>query len=699
MWNSSCQLIQLFNQQQKRKQEMKHAAAIIFLAISSTAFAQQKNVHSALYSQQVNGKTVFKVSDPDFKKSPVTGVTRKHWKDAAMYLLEGAFSYIHSIDDPMQFPKQPGKSYPRTPSQIPTEKLEGLCRTLFIAAPLLKENPQLEINGIKVAEYYRHNILNLLDSTKPSYIKPQAKGGGPSQVLVEFGALSVSMFYIPEILFDPLPQDRKDALAATMLSYGDGKTVGSNWKFFNIFVLSFFKSKGYAVNEKLLLEYLDKSLAHYRGNGWYNDAPAYDYYSMWAFQMYGPLWSEFFGKKYYPEYAAKFMSNFKEVKNNYPYMFGRDGKMIMWGRSMTYRMGSVIPLALTGLEKDSNTNYGWMRRIASGVLLQFLQHPDFLKDDVPTLGFYGAFEPAVQPYSCRGSVFWMGKAFLSLMMPEDNPYWAATENEGAWEKELQKGKVYNKYQDSSHILITGYPNIGATEIRAWCKVKAIGANEPFRASENYNRLSYNSAFPWQADSVSGVVAMNYIVKNKNSEWEPLRLYDFVKFENGAYYRNAVLETRPAVKFNLTDVPLPNGILRVDRVTSDTSFELRLGHYALPQLKGTIKETQRKVKGYDVAIIDNGIYQLALVSLKGWSKTTIQQTKGVHPESEESKVINTAAILNGDAATPQSYITLMLWKRSGEKWTVAELLPVKKITEHENGISVKLSTGNKINISY
>ena len=97
--------------------------------------------------------------------------------------------------------------------------------------------------------------------------------------------------------------------------------------------------------------YLKKSLEHYRGNGWYNDNPAYDYYSMWAFQMYGTLWSEFFGKKYYPEYAAQFLDNFKEVKDNYPYMFSRNGEMIMWGRSISYRFGSVIPFPLMGLAK------------------------------------------------------------------------------------------------------------------------------------------------------------------------------------------------------------------------------------------------------------------------------------------------------------------------------------------------------------
>lgn len=677
---------------------MKYIATIcFFVMLCFGAGAQQKNVHAPEYSQQVNGKTVFTINKPDYTVSPHTGMTRKHWKEAALYLLEGAFSYIHSPDDPMQFPKQPGKSYPRTASQIPTEKLEGLCRTLFMAAPLLKENPSLEINGIKVADYYRRNILNLIDSTHPSFIKPQAKGGGPSQVLVEFGALSVSMFYIPEILFDPLPKDKKDLLAATMLSYGDGKTVGSNWKFFNIFVLSFFKSKGYTVNEKLLLEYLDKSLAHYRGNGWYNDAPAYDYYSMWAFQMYGPVWSEFFGKKYYPVYAEKFMNNFKEVKNNYPYLFSRDGKMVMWGRSMPYRFGSVIPFLLMGLEKDANINYGWMRRISSGVLLQFLQHPEFLKDDVPTLGFYGAFEPAVQPYSCRGSAFWMGKAFLGLMIPEDNPFWTATENEGAWENELKRGNVYNKYQDSSHILITDYPNIGASEIRAWCKVKAIGANEPFRASENYNRLSYNSAFPWQADSVSGAVAMNYIVRNKKSEWEPLRLYDFKKFESGIYYRDAVLETNPNIKFSLADIPLADGILRVDKISSDTATEIKLGHYALPEFNTAIKVTPRKVKGHDVVIVDNGIYQLAMVNYSGWTDVKAMKTTGIHPESKRSTVLNSSDIIKAES---KIYVTLMLWKKSGEKWTEKELLPVRRleILPGDKTIRLRLRKG-KMAVNY
>jgi hypothetical protein len=663
---------------------MNQLKMLLFLAciFSVSLFSQQKE----------NTATVFQIKNPDYKISPYTGMTKQHWKDAALYLLEGAFTYIHTLDDPMKFPKQEGKSYPVNENQIPTEKLEGLCRTLFIASPLLKENPELVINNIKVADYYRYQIGKLTDPTSPSYIEPRAKNGGPSQKLVEFGALALSMLTNPKVLWEPLPQIQKDELAKIMLSYGDGPTVDSNWKFFNIFVLSFFKEQGYSVNEKLLVEYLEKSLQHYRGNGWYNDSPAFDYYSMWAFQMYGTIWSEFFGKKQYPELAAKFTANFSDLKDNYPYLFSKDGEMIMWGRSISYRTGAVVPFPLMGFQNDPDTNYGWMRRISSGVIRQFLTHPDFMKDNVPTLGFYGAFEPSVQIYSCRGSVYWMGKIFLGLLVPDNNPFWNSKENNGDWDTKFKKDAVYNKYQGDSQILITDYPNIGASEVRAWCHEKVSSDWQKFRSTENYNRLSYNSAFPWQADGENGEVAMNYVIKNKNNLWEAFRLYTFKKFENGIYYRDVVLETDENIQFNLADIPLPNGILRVDKNNSNKPVSIRLGHYALPKLNKEIVTTKRSVEGYEVTIIDNGKYQLAMIPLLGWEKSEVVKAKGLHPERNESTVINITSDSKSEKST--IYATLMLWKKSGEKWTKNELVPIKILDKTERVITIQYNNGTK-----
>lgn len=644
-------------------------------------------------SSQTANDSVFHLVRPDYHLSPLTGMTRQHWLDAATYLLDGAFSYIHTLDDPMHFPKQPGKSYPTDGKPNKTENLEGLCRTMFVAIPLLKENPALELNGIKVGDYYRQQLRNMSDPSKPGYI--QHLKGGPSQTLVEFGALALSLTVMPEIIWEPLTQQEKDALAALMLSYGNGPTIGSNWRFFNIFVMSFFKDHGYAIKDDYLNELLQKSLDQYRGCGWYNDSPAYDYYSMWAFQMYGMIWAHYYGDKFNPEAGRQFVDNFRDLVPNYPYMFAEDGKMNMYGRSITYRIATVIPFPLMGWLNDPSINYGWMRRIASSTILQFLENPALMKDRVPTLGFYGAFEPAVQIYSCRGSVYWMGKAFLGLLLPADNPFWTAVENNGAWEKELKPGKVYNKFMEGSNTLVTNYPNSGSSEIRAWCHETVAKDWQKFRSTENYNKLSYNTAFPWMADSPDGKVSMNYAILNAKQQWEVLRLYTFRKFEDGIYYRDAELETNPEIKFRLADIPLPNGILRVDKVSFPVSTQLRYGHYSLPELDKPVVTKERKIGEHTVYCTDNGAYQTALVNLQGWTEVESVQTEGLHPVSDKCSVINAATTHSGE----QIFITLQLWKKSGKSFTKKGLTPVKSFEQNGDTVIIHFSDGTVKTVSF
>lgn len=629
----------------------------------------------------------FKISNPDYKLSPYTGMTRQNWIEAAEYLLEGAFTYIRTLDDPMYFPKQHDKTYPRNAGEIPTAKLEGLCRTLFVAAPLLKENPNLTINNIKVADYYRHQLLNLINPESPSYIRH--RNGGPSQILVEFGALAISLQTAKNVLWDPLTQSQKDELAATMLSYGNGPTINSNWMFFNVFVLSFFKEQGYPINENRMTENLKNILKLYRGEGWYNDSPAYDYYSMWAFQMYGPIWANTYGYMY-PEYAKQFIKNQSEMIDNYPYMFSKEGKMNMWGRSIPYRFAAVVPLALLGYDKDADINFGWMRRISSATLLQFLQNPDFLEDNIPTLGFYGAFAPAVQIYSCRGSVFWCGKAFLSLLLPADNPFWTAKENNGPWEKEFKKNHVYNKFQPATNLLITDYPNCGGAEMRSWCHETVAADWQKFRSSENYNKLAYHTEFPWMADGKNGEVSMNYATKNNKGNWEVLRLYTFKSFENGIYRRDAELETNHNIKYQLVDIPLANGVLRIDKIKTPFATDVRFGHYSLPEIDGNpIKEIA--LKGDDKKrIICNGQYSLALVPIYGWTKTTIAYPEGLNPVSNKCGVIMAETHVENEAI----FVTLTLWKKGDKNFSKKELNPVKSVTVSNDKKTVNIVFADK-----
>ena len=633
-----------------------------------------------------NLDTPFSITDPDYALSPYTGLTRRHWQAAARHLLRGAFSYIHSMDDCMYFPKQLDKTYPHNEDAVAVAKLEGLCRTLFVAAPLLREDPELEINGIRVADYFRHQILGMTRPSSTSYVTPCPTG--PSQTMLELGALAISLKIAQSTLWDPLPQNERDALATLLRNYGEGPTIESNWRFFNVFLMSFLKDQGYRVNEDYLRFNLTRLLERYRGEGWYNDSPAYDYYSMWAFQTYGPLWVYYYGNQF-PKIASQFGHYQADLIDNYPYMFARDGRMNMWGRSLPYRFASVSPFPLLewNTTDAARVNYGWIRRIASATLMQFMSHPDFLHEGIPTMGFYGPFAPCVQIYSCRGSVYWMGKAFFSLLLPEDSQYWSTTENEGPWDNELKPGRAYNKFQPATNLLITNYPNSGGTEMRSWCHETAAGDWQKFRSTENYNKLAYHTDFPWMADGKQGEISMNYGIKNKNGDWEVLRLYTFRSFENGQYRRDAVLETDTTVCVQLTDIPLADGVLRVDKVSSHNPLNLRLGSYSLPQFSSQLERGQQKIRtnfvemnnnrittSIETSTLDNNHYQLASVPLYGWDTTKVLQPRGLHPMTNECGLI----IHEAKAVNNRIFITLHLWKKSGRTFTTSELSVVKQI---------------------
>ena len=59
---------------------------------------------------------------------------------------------------------------------------------------------------------------------------------------------------------------------------------------------------------------------------------------------------------------------------------------------------------------------------------------------------------------------------------------------------------------------------------------------------------------------------------------------FQSFENGIYRRDAVLETDSCVKYQLADIPLPDGILRVDKVSVSEPTEICLGALLIASLE-------------------------------------------------------------------------------------------------------------------
>lgn len=100
----------------------------------------------------------FEPKNLDFTLSPYTGMTRKSWIEAGIYMLEGVLCNLPSEDSPCVVPRYETEvTYPNknTPAwKVQAEYFEGITRTFFIAAPLIKDNPDIEIGGIKLRDYY-----------------------------------------------------------------------------------------------------------------------------------------------------------------------------------------------------------------------------------------------------------------------------------------------------------------------------------------------------------------------------------------------------------------------------------------------------------------------------------------------------------------------------------------------------------------
>ena len=226
---------------------------------------------------------------------------------------------------------------------------------------------------------------------------------------------------------------------------------------------------------------------------------------------------------------------------------------------------------------------------------------------------------------------------------------------------MQAGNVYNHWYAKPKILLTNYPNSDASEIRAYCDYDISPQwSEKFRGSEQYNRLAYNSLFPWMADGENGEVSMNYVVRTKDGKWDPLRRYTIQSFENGTMTRTVWPQADKDFTMTLTDTPLPDGMLREDVInTTGTSSEIRLGHYSLPK-KDNYVITQRivAIKKQKAYIINNGEYELVMIPLAGWENVEFVNTTGLHPVSKEAKTINAVATAKKDLKLK----TLLLFKK-------------------------------------
>ena len=646
-------------------------------------------------------KHAFELRDPDYERSPMTGMTRQHYIDCATYILERAFKHVKAFDAPIVFPTSPGsKSYPQPddpPWRTRSHEFEALERTFNLAAPLIHVNPDVRIRGIRLRDYYLHHFHRALTPGHPNSIPmPGDLPDATYQFTCEFGGWTKTMLLMPDVLWPHWTQRQQDEVAAAIHAWAHHRTTQNNWRLFNICALSWLKLKGYAIDDDLLKSHLLWIASYHAGNGWYLEQ-SYNYYTISLFVVYGTIWKRAFGDEHAPEIAAVLEKSYEELFATYPNFFGRDGFINMWARSICYRLWIAGGFPVSFLLKSKPLEPGWARRLCSGSLLQFTTRADFFVNDIPSLGFYGHREFAIQSYSCPASPFIMFLPFLALALPEDSPFWTAKENDGMWAA-LGKGSRSTVLEKPGLVLVN-HGSSGSSEILS---------GKVYDDDPNYAKLVFNTHFPWEDHNPQGGTAQAYCFRSldpRDARGADINFYLTGRALDNAASRNAGYTTSQSTLFNgvregvlyrqllmrkppnngvgyiidLAEITLPGGVLRVDRCRLAFEHELTLGHFGLPHLKGRKALVQafadKTKRGLTAAIPGR---QLAFIAYAGWDTVEAQVHRGFNAEASASTVLGAYRKRTGKNPAMELMVSAMLHKTDDSPWTKAQLSPLKKL---------------------
>ncbi len=643
----------------------------------------------------------FVVHNPDLFLSPFTGMTKRHYIELAKYLLERAFTHVKSITDPLTFPIVPGKSYPQEGSpdwRFRSLEFEALERTFTLAGPLIHVDPDTEIRGIRLRDYYKLHLYNALTPGHPNSLPmPEDLPDSTYQFTCEFGGLFKTLLLMPDTLWSAYTQKEKDNMAIAISKWGHHRTTQNNWRIFNIVTLSFLKKHGYAIDDEALKSHLLWVASYHSGNGWYLEQ-TYNYYSISLFIVYTTIWCRAFGDEYYPEIAAVIERSAQKLMESITSFFGRDGFINMWSRSICYRtwVSGAFPVAFMLKDRDL-IDPGFARRLCSGSLLQFTTREDFYHNDIPSLGFYGRREYMIQNYSCPASPFLMFLPFICLALPDDSPFWTARENEGFW-PELN-GKTQITVLGNPGLVLTNHGLTGTSEIIP---------GKVFYDDPNYSKLAYNTHFPWEDHDPRGGTSMEYSFRSldprdvrgddinfyltgvtlsntaeKSRSFSTSQSMVFNGVHDGVLYRQALMRRPPnngvGYIIDLADIIIPGGVIRVDRSRMAFEHELTLGHFGLPHPDGKPAEVQSFEKdGRKVITASIKGRRLALITYSGWDSVGSLVHTNHNAESDESTVIYASRKRTAKNPPMELMVSVLLHRTDDGEWSPEELDPVREI---------------------
>lgn len=314
--------------------------------------------------------------------------------------------------------------------------MEGFARVLWGLGPLWAGckfgfDEAIEQEAEEWRSLYRDGIVH---GTDPKHQEYWGDVTDYDQKMVEMAAIAVTFSICPDSMWNLFSEEERKRVFLWLDQINQREVHKNNWRFFRILVNMAFCLLNLPWNQKKMMEDFEVIESCSIENGWYFDGNPgqMDYYIPFAMHFYGLVFAQLMQEKY-PEYTRILKDRGQIFAGDFIYWFGKDGKEIPFGRSLTYRFAHSAffsAMAFAGME---GPGYGIMKHLVLGNLRCWLERPIFDHDGVLTIGYGYPSLFMSERYNAPGSPYWSFKTFLFLALPEDHEFWQAEEQEAVFE--------------------------------------------------------------------------------------------------------------------------------------------------------------------------------------------------------------------------------------------------------------------------
>lgn len=249
----------------------------------------------------------------------------------------------------------------------------------------------------QLREWALQSYAQAVDPASPDYLLWRKEG----QPLVDAAYVAESFLRGYDALWIPLDSLTKQRYITEFTQLRRVDPPYTNWLLFSSTVECFLKKTGAASDNYRITSALRKVEEWYVGDGWYSDGPefAFDYYNSFVLHpMYFEclevmtdagtkgIWNV--GKANYGK-AVKRMQRFGMILERF---ISPEGSFPVFGRSITYRTGTLQPLALLSWRQmlPEELSDGQVRAAMTAVIKRmFSDNHNFNENGFLTLGFNG----------------------------------------------------------------------------------------------------------------------------------------------------------------------------------------------------------------------------------------------------------------------------------------------------------------------